>query len=482
MSKNIDFTKMTMDDFYNFVNDYQIIKYQNEARLIPGTNIGLEISLTSVFLKSLCLIKEFRELIFKDINVKTYSRYNIRAFTEVSFPEAKYGKSETDKYGLARIDGMLLAERNNTIYDSIFFEMKNKNNNIDVNQFIRYRELANELKISKFVTVSNQYVTISTQLPIDIAKKGNIELYHLSWPYIMSKALILLYKNDINIEDEDQVNIMKEVVRYFRDPNSGISEYTSMTKSWKPALKNICNHVSINSLNNEKKQEIDNTVDSWIQEEKDLAVQLSTRLGAVVSIKIKKEHTSLKARQSYVKIELINKGLFESEFIIPNVISTLKIVANCQTKAINMYVTIKDEKSNSSPQQLRYVRDQLKRCWKKDPANFEFIMSNLFLYVNIKNTNRQNVIPLCDFIKHEDFNADGFNEIISFYKDINIKCISVALQKQLGQDFYSSNKFVQLYESTVVEFYKIIISYLENQKAPAPTIDIEIDESTETAN
>ncbi|MGH4037053.1 MAG: hypothetical protein ACRQFF_04330 [Sphaerochaeta sp.] len=266
MSKNIDFTKMSMDDFNSFVNEDQVIQYQQEARLIPGTNIGLESSLTSVFLKSLCLIKEFRELIFKDINVKTYSKYNLHAYTEVSFPEAKNGKSLTDKYGLARIDGMVIIERNNKIYDSIFFEMKNKKNEIDVNQIYRYRELANELSINKLVMVSNQYVTVPTQLTIDITKKGNVSLYHLSWPYIMSKALILLYKNDINIEDEDQVNIMKEVVNYFRDQNSGIYEYKSMTKSWKPALKNICNDVSMTCLNDEQKQEIQNTVESWIQE------------------------------------------------------------------------------------------------------------------------------------------------------------------------------------------------------------------------
>jgi len=30
---------------------------------------------------------------------------------------------------------------------------------------------------------------------------------------------------------------------------------------------------------------------------------------------------------------------------------------------------------------------------------------------------------------------------------------------------------VQLYELTVINFYKIIISYLENQKAPTPKIE-----------
>ncbi|MGH4037054.1 MAG: hypothetical protein ACRQFF_04335 [Sphaerochaeta sp.] len=197
-------------------------------------------------------------------------------------------------------------------------------------------------------------------------------------------------------------------------------------------------------------------------------------------MKTRRDLAKLKDRQKYIKAELLKNYLFESEFIIPNIISTLKISVECKAKKINMYVVIKDEKSLNSSQQLRYVRDQLRKCWKKNKIEFETLLDSLYLYVAIKNTQKVNVISLSNFIKHDEFNSDDFNNIISSYKDIKIKYIGIALQKQLGKYFYSNTKFIQLYESTVINFYKIIISYLENQKAPTPKIESTEEEIPQT--
>ena len=58
-----------------------------EARLIPASKKIDEMFLSSVFLSSLTLIKEFRTIFSKEIGMSRVG--SIRAYTEVSFPNLK---------------------------------------------------------------------------------------------------------------------------------------------------------------------------------------------------------------------------------------------------------------------------------------------------------------------------------------------------------------------------------------------------------
>lgn len=257
-----------------------------------------------------------------------------------------------------------------------------------------------------------------------------------------------------------------------------------MHKDWNKALKNIANGVSYTTLNKEGITQIDNTVDSWIQEEKDLAIMLSTRLGAFVSVKSKKENRTLKSHREFIKKELLKTGQFESELEIPNIVSDLNIIADSRKKSVNMYVTVQDEKSTDSSQKIRYIRDQLTRCWKQQDKNEKSFSSliknnNLFLYISIKNTSKTEVFPLTDFIKHEEINKDYFNNLIKQNKNIKIKNISIAMQKQFDKDFYSNSKFVKYYEEMTVTFYKDVITHLKNQAAATPQLKNLEDENKE---
>ena len=49
----------------------------------------------------------------------------------------------------------------------------------------------------------------------------------------MTKGQILLFKNETNIEDEDQVEIMSEVLHYLDAPKSGVNGYHKMKDGWK---------------------------------------------------------------------------------------------------------------------------------------------------------------------------------------------------------------------------------------------------------
>ena len=81
--------------------------------------------------------------------------------------------------------------------------MKNKNSELDVRQISDYVQIAKEYKIPKLITVTNQFVSNPSQSPITVKLPKYVDMYHLSWSYILTVGTLLLFKNQQNIEDED---------------------------------------------------------------------------------------------------------------------------------------------------------------------------------------------------------------------------------------------------------------------------------------
>ena len=73
------------------------------ARLIPALKTGDEMALTSIFLSTLKLVKEFRDSIFKEIKLSRNGRLHF--YTEVCFP----------KIDKSRIDGLILVTKKDII-------------------------------------------------------------------------------------------------------------------------------------------------------------------------------------------------------------------------------------------------------------------------------------------------------------------------------------------------------------------------------
>lgn len=191
---------LKFDDFQNFVEEKQI--KLSQARLIPLLKMGDEMALTSIFLSSLRIVKEFKEMFFKDSGISRVGKTFF--FTEVCFPEL----SES------RIDGMLLVVSAGKIKDAAFFEMKNKSNDIEIDQIKKYSEVAKKLGVPKIITVSNQFVSEPSKTPYDLKSSRSLTYLHFSWTYLLTLSKILLHDNETNISDSDQIELMKEIVAY----------------------------------------------------------------------------------------------------------------------------------------------------------------------------------------------------------------------------------------------------------------------------
>ena len=249
-TKLIGTSKSAFDQFV-INGDIQL----REARLIPILKPGDEMALTSVFLTSIRLIKEFRKMILS--TSKITSNGKIFVYTEVIFPDSQD----------SRIDGLLLVVKGGMIKDAAIFEMKNNHNELEQDQIERYIKLARIFNIPNLITISNQFVSDPTQFPINIRIPKSVSTYHFSWSYLLTLAHILLFDNDTNIEDSDQVEIMQEVVHYFESPKSGVLGFNRMKPGWKEVIEKINSGTRLKAIDSDVEQ----TIQSWQQEEKDMA-------------------------------------------------------------------------------------------------------------------------------------------------------------------------------------------------------------------
>jgi len=413
------------------------------ARLIPMIKPGDEMALTSVFLSSLRLIKEFKRDVLTVLKMPKGGK--IFVYTEVSFLE----------FPNSRIDGLIINVQGGIIKDAALLEMKNKNNDLEIDQIEKYIEIAKFFEIPRLVTVSNQFVSDPSQFPIQIKGSKKVALYHFSWSYLLTLAHILLFKNDNNIEDEDQVEIMREVVLYLEHKISGVCGFTQMKPGWKTVVENINAGSRLKSTDDA----VVETVESWHQEERDMALILSRKLGLLVKSGNAKYKNDISSRRDNDINLLLNDRCLNSILKVRGAVSDISIDAQFEKRNIEMVVQVTPPLDKKVKGQLGSIKRQVEKCNKLAPIIFAKIKDSLIIEIVLKRTN-----------KHERIPWDRLDEIYSEVSSKEIKNFKIILIKDFGKNFSSRSKFVSTIEEMLVDFYKGVIQYLENWDKPAPKV------------
>ncbi|MEC4685948.1 MAG: hypothetical protein VST71_09490 [Nitrospirota bacterium] len=429
------------DDFDEFISSGEL--KLRKARLLPFFKPGDEMALTSVILSSIRLINEFRKKIFSDC--KLMGGGQIYVFTEVSFPQ----------FPEYRVDGLLLIVKSGIIKDAAIFEMKNGNDILNKEQIEHYQEVAKAYSIPKLVTISNQFVSEPTQCPVNIKTIKNVDIFHFSWSYLLTIAHVLLFKNDANIEDADQVEIMREVVNYLEYDKSGVFGLNHMKAGWSETIEKI--NAGANLKINDPY--VCDAVYSWQQEEKDMALILSRHLGVLVDSGETKYKSNLKARLEDDKKSLINKKQLVSTLRVKDAVSDIKIMGLLEKRSVEMFVSLKAPHDKTLRGQLGWIKRQIENCKKKNEAIFEKLKKGVLIETKIKNSH-----------KAERMSILNFDEMIDILKNKEIKEFKIVLIKDFGKQFASSKKFVELIEHMLIDFYSGIIQYLYKWEPSAPKL------------
>ena len=407
----------------------------SESRLIPVLKTGDEMALTSIIMSSLRLIKEFKDQIFKETKLKRGGKAYY--YTEVCF-------KDIDKE--SRIDGLILIVVSGEIKDAAFLEVKNGKNVLSQEQMLKYYKLAQALQnVPKIITISNEFVGDSSQSPIYIKNQSKkISLFHFSWTYIKTLAQLLLFDNDDNIRDEDQVEIMKEVLFYLDDDRSGVSGFHRMSSGWKEVAEKIKNQQSLSD-----NDIITDAINSWYQEEADMSLLLSRKLGTLV--KMNKENLSTRIEKDIKKLKKTHT-LF-TKFIIKGAVSDLKILADFDRRTVEMSVYVNAPLDRGVIARITWVKNQL------NGISDSSISDCLFVEADIKYTNnsiKYSLTNIDNFYEHEGVKE---KDIIGF----NIDLI------QTGK-FSQVSGFVNDIEDMLLNYYKQVVQNLRSWEKPAPKL------------
>ena len=429
---------LTLDEFNGFRKTNQIVV--QPARLIPQSSSKAdEGALTSMFLSSMRLIKEYRDGLFKEFGLKKSRKTYY--YTEAHFPEI-------DKD--SRVDGLIIVVQSNKIIDAAFFEMKSKNNVLENPQIEKYIKLAQNLKMDKLITVSNEFVPDPTHSPTRYKSPKNFKLLHFSWTYLMTQGQLLLFDNDENIEDEDQIEIMREALHYLEHADSGTTGYTQMKEGWKELTKEVSMKMPINKNN----PNIQEAVLSWYEEEKDMALLLSRKLGVLVKASARKTDSIKKDA-----LLLSEKYQINSVLTIKDAVSKIKINADFERKSVIMSISITPPLDKGSKARITWLTKQLENCSRKEHSIFEVIQENLCVDMDIKNARTDIRVKLNEL--HELFDRSNGGEIQEF---------NIVLINNFKGKFESQKGFVVSIEDMLLNYYQGIVQHVSTWVKPTPKL------------
>lgn len=423
-------------DFDVFVQNGQI-KLQ-QARLIPTLKTGDEMALTSIFLTTIKLVKEYRDDIFKSIKLSRGGKAYY--YTEACFPDISK----------SRIDGLIVVVIKGVISDAAFFEMKNKNNGIDKNQIEDYLTISKKLKVDKLVTISNEFVADFTHSPVKVKTPKNISLFHFSWTYLITQGRILLFKNDLKIQDDDQVEIMTEALHYFESPVSGIGGYVQMKAGWKELAENIRTQTTLKVSD----EYIEEAVLSWYEEEKDMALLLSRKLGVLVKSSTKNKDSVKKDIK-----KIVNDNCLHGDLIIKNAVSDIKLTAEFERRIVSMAVKLTPPLDKGNKARITWIGKQLENCKKRNEALFNKIEKEIIVEADIKYAQTNLKVKLSEL-----------DTLVDLTKDKEIQAFRITLNRGFGANFTSVKKFIVLIEIMVLEYYEGIVQHASTWSRPTPKL------------
>lgn len=271
----------------------------------------------------------------------------------------------------------------------------------------------------------------------------------------MTIAHILLIENDNNIADKDQVEIMREVVNYLESPKSGVVGFSQMKKGWTDVVHRMNAGASLKQSDNS----VDETISSWLEEERDMALILSRELGLLVRSGQNRFKKDLSSRIKHEKKQLISNKSLETILHIDGVASDIIVQPNFGRKNIEMSVKLGAPRDRALRSQITWLKNQIKYCSRKNPELFGTIEKEIMVDINIKFTSKPIRIPYADL--EYAYEKLGTKEIKSF---------SVLQVKYLGRKFESRKLFVNIIEEMLIQYYQIIVQYLKKWEKPVPKI------------
>ena len=318
-----------------------LLKRGESARLfpVPVGKAAQERHTTSVFLACLSLVPALGRALVEPIGQRVGTSSRIQTFTEVVLDGGSEAQSN-------RPDGLIAISTGRKEPWMALVEAKVQRSKLERDQIESYLKLASAKDIDALITVSNDFAAVPGHHPLQITRvPKNVGLFHWSWTSILTHAKLL---KEQGVDDSEQHAILSEFVRFLEHENSGVMRLDSMGPGWKDLVTSAVTGAPLAKTSDQ----VVDTVGTWHQETRDLALQLTEAVNAKVTIGLSRAHRSNSSKRIEDDAAALSRDQeLRARYEVPDAASPITVVANLRGRTIEVSMQLPapaDRKSTSA--------------------------------------------------------------------------------------------------------------------------------------
>lgn len=344
-----------MGDKANLIDGYDLCGEQ--ARLIPVVADSCkEQKAVSASLAAIHSVEEFGKKLLHDVGAPVRKSSRIDCYTEITHA----GKKPLPKN--VRPDGLIVIRTGKKRWAAIV-EAKVRGKELTEAQIHDYIDLARDHGVQAVITVSNQFAPRPTHHPVGVSKRklGKLELYHWSWTYMMTEAVLQVRNR--SIADPDQAYILAELVRFLGHGSSGVSGIDSMPKAWADVCAAAKHKISLSR----RSDEVVDVVNAWQELTRFISLEFSIRIGRTVTVALPGKHAKDPAKREHDDIaKLCDQYLLEESFEVPDAASRMTVATNLRARKVTVWMEVQAPRDRKMPTScVTWIVNQLKKV--EDP-------------------------------------------------------------------------------------------------------------------
>ena len=408
------------------------------ARLIPiSTASGIEAQerkVTSALLAVMSAVDEFGRALLKPLGAPAGK---IETFIEVPF--------KLDARPL-RPDGVITVSRGSKTWSALV-ETKTGRNPLEPSQIDAYLDLARQLEFNAVISISNQYVTSSSEYPIEIDRRKlrRVDLHHWSWVDVLTEAIV--QEQHRGVSDRDQAYILRELIRYLKDQRSGAVSFGDMGPGWTAVRDGARqNHLRKGA------EEVSQVTARWDDLVRFLGLELTAVLGENVKQLLGKSERTPAARQAALRDSLVNSGRLYAALQVPNVAGPLQITADLRTRQVTVSTQVDAPKEGKSRGRVSWLLRQLQSAPESMNVEARVARSSASLAASLQ------VARTTPDALYPEANKDIRQFVLSMTKNMGLK-------RSAGQ-----GSFINSVLDTTMDFYGNVLQDLRAWKARPPKL------------
>ena len=414
----------------------------HRAALFPALSEGSkEKRAVSILLACMEQVPELARSLLQGQGVPFGKRSRLQAWTEVG---------PVGKKGSERPDGKIEVESTRGQRWVALLEAKIGKAALNDSQIEAYLAESRAVRANALITISNEFAVLANHHPTYHGRipKG-ITLLHWSWSSILTKCRLLTDGGEI--EDRDHRWVVEHLVRFLSHPSTGVVRFDRMPPSWKEITRSVSAGAGVRKGSDAALE----VAAGWIQETRDLGLQLTELLNQPVPVKLSRtEREDPRAFMNRVLDQLCNEQVLEMEYRIPDGVSGLTVRADLRTKTLTTSMTLgAPEDRKTAKARVNWLLRQLAKTQDEERVHMK------------ANYGRREDIQHPLGVVRENPAVMGRDDPKVCPRRFEVKLIG-----DLGRRMEGPKSFIQALEKHVPDFYTEVGQFLRPWVPSAPRV------------